>query len=798
MLLNDFRFALRILGKQPGFSLIAILILGLGVGANTAIFSLVDAVLIKPLPFRDAGRLVLVWRRSRQFPKIAARPQDFLEWQAQARSFDAMIGMGTWLYNVSGAGEPAMIYGVRTGAGLFSCLGIRPILGRDFTAADDRPGSPNVAILTHEFWRRQFGGDPEVLGRSLYLNSAPYTVIGVLPPRFNLIWDQISIWIPLKVDPDERFGLYTLARLKPSATIAQANEEMRVIAARVAERVPETSRSETAKVVPLADYIVGDMGAALKIMLAAVGFVLLICCANVANLLLARASGRSREIALRSALGASRAALLRQLLAESAVLALGGGLLGFALGYVSTRLVGRLANDELPRLEEVGMDWRVLAFTFAIALFTVVLFGLLPARRLLGGDLNAGLRESGRSAMQASGSRFSRNMLVIGEMALSLILLIGATLLLRSFSAVHNGDRGFQRDHMFLFNLTFDTARFPKRSDMPPFFSALGEKLESIPGVEGWAANANLQFDRSNLISYRFLPEGFPPVPQDQQPFARADLVNTNYFKTMGIPILQGRSFDRREREESPPVTIISSALARRYFLGQNPIGKRIVVFTRDKGGLAYEIVGVAGDVRYPRLGPETSVEFYLPYVQMPWPFCFFIVHSHLDAASLASSLRSAFREVDRQQPISNLESMDDEVSLVTSREMLNSLLSSIFAAIALVLAAAGMYGVISYTTAQRTQEIAVRMALGAEPAQITKWILRQGLTLAGAGALIGLAGYFAVARLLRGLLYGISATDLPSIAACTLILGFVAACASYLPARRAVRIDPAAALRAD
>ena len=799
---HDIRYAFRTLFRQPAFSLTAILTLALGIGANSAMFSVFNAVLLHPLPYQDPDRLLFVWQTRPGGQKNAVAAGDFLEWKKQSRSFERFVALATSSYNITGAGDPVQVVGARVSADFFACLGVRPALGRTFARGEDGLDSPRVVILSHPFWRRQFG-EPDAIGRAIAVNGLSYTVIGVLPAEFEFLFRDFDVWLPLTIDtkgPLDSHNLAVLGRLNPPVSPDQAAREMRVIAGRMESEFPQSNSGWGISIVSLRDTLFGDFRPAVLTLLGAVAFVLLIACANVANLLLARATSRSREMAIRAAIGAGRSQLVRQLLTEAILLSSIGAALGLALAYAGVRLASRLEVVNVPGLDRAAIDTHVLAFTLATSVLTGVLFGLLPARQLLKGDLSLTLRESGRSAIGTRGSGRSRNLLVVTEIALSLILLIGAGLMLRSFIRLQSVDRGFQPDRLLTFKISMPVARYRTSAQIVPFYRQLAGRIQGLPGVEAVGSTTNLPVDGFHLVGMYFSVEGASPVPESQKPVSNTDLVNPSYFQAAGIPIVKGRAFDDRDRAGAPSVAIVSSSLASRFFPGMNPIGRHVTVDSPGNSNIpaVREIVGVAGDIRYSTKDPQESIEIYLPYLQNTWPRIHFIVRASVSPESLIPRVRAVMRELDPEQSVSDVRTMNERIRSVTGKSRWSSVLSSIFAMLALALAAVGIYGVVSYSTAQRTQEIGVRLALGAQSSEITAWILRQALRLATAGLAIGLAGYLALARFLQSVLYGTSPTDAATIAAAAMTLGVITLAASYIPARRAVKIDPAQALRSE
>jgi putative ABC transport system permease protein len=804
---SDLRYALRSLSRQPGFCVSAILTLALGIGANTAMFSVFDAVILHPLPYSDPSRLVLVWQTLPNRVENPVSGVSYIEWSKQARSFDPLLAMRNLYFTFRTGNDSHQLLGAQVSRGFFSALGLPPILGREFRPGEEQSDHNRVAVVSYSFWQRAFGADPHALGTSLNLNGDPYTLIGVTPQNFDesLALRGVEVWTPLSFDQAGSLrsnNMAVIGRLKLSVTIEAANREMQVISARLESEFRDLYQGWSASVTPLEDYGTGKLRATVAALLIAVGMVLLIACVNVANLLLARSGARHKEAAIRAALGASRVRLLRQLLTETLLLALAGSLAGVALAYTGLRLLIAIQAVELPGLSHAGLNGRVLAFTVAVTAFTGLLFGLLPSRQVLGGDLNQAVRESGRSSINTRRSRSSRNILVISEIALSLILLVGAGLMARSLLWLQNENRGFVSDHLLTFRVSFLASDFPIASSMAAYYRSLLDRIAALPGVRSVAANTNLPLDGFVLTGQRFRLSGvgLAPSPSDS-PTAACNLINSGYLRALGIPLAQGREFDTRDRNDSPPVAIVSHSFARRYFSGENPIGRKLIVATPGKAAIEItrEIVGVAGDVHYLTRQGDESLEIYLPYVQTTWPNIYVMLRSTGDPGSLARQLRAALRDTSwNRQSIAELTTMQQRISALNDKPRLNSLLAALFAAIALLLAGVGIYGVVSYSTSQRAQEIGIRMALGATPRDIVGWILAQSLVLAAVGLALGLLGYFALSRVFSTLLYGVGANDGLSLLAAVCVLGSIALFASYIPARRAVRGDPVANLRSE
>lgn len=803
--MREIRYAFRSLRKQPGFCLAAILTLALGIGVNTAMFSVFDAVVLHPLPYRDAGRLVLVWQTLPGRPENPVVALNFREWSRQARSFESLLGMRTFFATFRNGPESQQLLAAQVSRGFFTELGLPPTIGREFLPGEQSSDHDHVAVATYRFWQRELGANPEALGRSIHLNGESYTLIGVAPPNFDesLAMRGIDIWMPLNLDAGvtgHQNNMAVFGRLNPGVSLQQANREMQLIAQRLETQYPDIDRGWSARVTSLEDYGTGKLRQTVAALLVGVGIILLIACVNVANLLLARSEAHYKEIAIRSALGAGRARLLGQLLTETTLLAFAGAIAGVGLAWTALRVLVTLQSVRLPGLAHAGLNLRVLAFTVLVTCFTGLLFGLLPARQLIGGDLNQAVRESGRSSINTRRSRASRNILVIAEIALSLILVSGAALMARSILWLQNESRGFAPDHLLSFRVSFLPKDFAGPAAMMTYYRTFVRRLANLPGVRSVGTNSNIPVDGFLLTGVFFHLPGAPSAGADR-PIAACNLVNPDYFRTLGIPLIQGRQFDLQDRGDSRQVAIVSASLARRYFPGQNPLGRKLILATPGQGGVETEreIVGVAGDIRYLTRPGTDSLEIYVPYEKTTWANIYVIVRTTGDPAALAPAVRAALREPGSNlQSIADMSTMEERIAVLNDKPRLNSLLAAVFAGIALLLAGVGIYGVVAYSTSQKSQEIGVRMALGATPRDIVRWILRNAMLTIIAGMALGLIGHFALARLLAGVLYGTGANDGLSLCAALFILTGIALLASYIPARRAVRGDPVSALRSE
>lgn len=811
-LIKDIRYALRALRDRPGFTIVAVITLALGIGANSAIFSVVSAVLLNPLPYHEPDRLVVALYGGGQSSSNPVSPRDFRDWQEQNTVFEQMAAASLWGPNMTGRDQPEQIRGLQATGNLFDMLGVEAALGRGFTEDDDKAGAEPVVVLSDQLWKRRFGGDPSIIGQTLTLDGRTYTVIGVMPPSFQFpfFWaTRTEMWSLSQLNTADfsrraRF-LRVFARLKPDATVAQAQAEMASISARLAEQYPDTNTGLAAVVTPLHQKITGQYRSTLLVLLGAVGFVLLIACTNVANLLLARASAREREIAVRLALGATRLRLVRQLLTESVMLAIIGGAAGLALAFWSVRaLVAGLPADALPRQQGIGVDAGVFAFTLLLCLLTGIVFGLAPAIQASKTDLNESLKSGGKNAAGDSRGRSMRSGLVVAELALALMLLTGAGLMTRSFIRLQSIDPGFNSQDLLTMTISVagtSQAQGPRRAQ---FFQQALERIEALPGVRSASFVNHLPLG-GDRWGTQFTVEGQPAPAPGQAPGAAFRVAHSGYLETMGIRLLSGRDFTERDTLDAPGVVIINEAIARQYWPGEDPLGKRIKLGDIEAQIPWLSVVGVVGEVKQEDWAEEGRNEVYIPYLQTriyltgPQPhnqYLTLVVRTDSDAISLASSIRREVWAIEPNAPISSVATMEEITANEVWQPRLSMFLLGGFAVVALLLAAVGIYGVMSYSVTRRTQEIGVRMALGASQGDILKLVVSQGLKLSILGLGIGLAAAFALSRLLEGLLYQISPTDPVTFALVAFVLGAVAFVSCYLPARRAAKVDPQVALR--
>ncbi len=804
--MSDLRFALRQLRKSPGFTLIALLTLSLGIGANSAIFSVVDAVLLRPLPFLKPSQLVAVWETNPQAAQPAQSRNEvaagnFLDWHAHSTSFDGLSALYYTSLNLTGTNEPERIQSAYATSDLFQTLGVQPALGRSFAPDEAKVGGPRVAIISHGLWQRRFGSDAGIVGSSVLLSGNPTTVIGVMPRSFELQFPtnlQVDIWIPLRLDAATAANrkshyLYVVGRLKDGVSIGAAQTALSGMAAQLQTRYPETNAGWGAKVISLHEQIVGNVQRYLYVLFGAVGLVLLIACANVANLLLVRAVARQREIAVRLALGASRGRLIRQFLSESVVLALLGGSLGLLLAYWSVDLLVALSPPDLPDLSQVGLQAPVLIWTLLVCLATGVFMGVVPAWQATRPDIEKALKESGGRSGQAVGGR-SLQLFVAGEVALALVLLIGAGLMLRTVARLQQVNPGFEAKNVVTMNISLPRQKYPTGAAMNRFFEQLLARVQALPGIEAAGGIDPLPLSDSNGTT-GFVIEGGAPLATADRPEVEQRTVTGDYFAAMRIPLLKGRVFTKQDRADTPRQIVINEAFARRFWPNENPLGKRLGF---DDGSQQnwWEIIGVIGNVKHTRLDLEAKPEVYFSEAQSPGNFITLVARTSSAPAQMIAPLRRQILALDPDQPAFEIMTMEQRIAAALAQSRFVMLLLSVFAAVAALLAALGIYGVMVFVVAQRTREIGIRMALGAQHKDMLGMVLRQSLSVVVIGLVIGLVVAFAATRLLASLLYGVGTNDLATYASVIFLLGGTAVFASYIPARRAMKVDPMEALR--
>ncbi len=802
---RDLRYAFRGLRRTPVFTLAAILTLALGIGANTAIFSVVHHTLLLDLPYEDPDRLVMVWEDASKhgYPRDTPAPANYVDWRDQNGVFESMAAIAAAEMTLTGGGgEPERLVGRRVSASFFPILGVQPRLGRGFLPEEDARGKNGVVILGHALWQRRFGASPAIIGQAITLNGASMTVVGVMPAGFRFPSREDELWIPIAFDAGEAgrrqsHYLNVVARLKGGVTVAQAQAEMTTIAHRLEQQYPASNTDLGAVVVPLRDQLVGDMRPMLLTLMGAVGFVLLVACVNVANLLLARAALRQKEISIRVALGAGRARLVRQFLTESTVLALLGGGAGLLVAVWGITLLRSIVPDSLSALNEVTVHPAVLAFTLVLSLLTGLLFGIAPAVQAMR-DVGGRLKEGGRDSSTGHLGRRLRGVLVAAEIALSLMLLIGAGLLMNSFVRLSRVDPGFDPSRLLTMKVPPSPLKYGDLAARSRFYDQLLDGVGRLPGVRSAAVATNLPLTSSgNSIGISI--EGVPDPPPGHELIAVTRVVSPDYFQTMSIPVVGGRHFGAQDRPDSEQVVVVSETLARSHWHGENPVGKRLKSGRSTSDAPWWTVVGVVKDVRQFELGADPRPQIYLPYSQVGW---FrpgeLVVRTEGEPLALADPVRRVIRDLDQDQPLSNVRSMDTIVSGSVGRQRFGMLLLSLFAAMGLVLASVGIYGLMSYSVSHRAREIGIRMALGAQKHDVLRLIMGEGMKLVLIGAGIGLLGAFALTRLMQGLLFGVSAVDPGTFAATFLVLAGVALLACWLPAHRAARSDQIAALRCE
>jgi predicted permease len=803
-LVKDIRYALRGLAKRPGFTVVAVLTLALGIGANTAIFSVVNAVLLKPLQFRDPDRLVMIWEDATfaGFPRNTPAPANYIDWKTQTQSFEDMAATIEWTNNLTGDGEPERLatYGVT--ANFFPLFGVAPELGRTFLPEEDRPGASQVVVLSHALWQTRYGGDPHIINREIQLDGAKFTVVGVMPAAFQFFESDVRLWFPLALSAEQmanRGGHYlkVIARLKPGVTIQQAQSDVTSLMARIAKDHPkETFNGKLGAVVmPLREQLAGDVRGSLIVLLVAVAFVLLIACANVAGLLLARAVARRREIALRVALGASRMRVVRELLTESLLLSAAAGVVGSMLAYWSFAFLKQLIPEQMVLLTGLHLDTRILLFTLLLSLATGIIFGLVPALQSAKVDLNEALKQS----IRVTSSGRLRNALIVFEVALSVVLLVGAGLLIQTLFQLFNQYSVLQPEKVLTMRTVLPDSKYKETQQLQVFYEQVLDRVEHLPGVVAAGYSTAVPLSWKGGTS-GFFPEGtkdpMPGVAYD----ANHRQVSANYLQAMNIDLRQGRYFDKRDNENSMPVAIVNETMARQYWPGQNVVGRRFKLGGPSDDVPWTQIIGVVADLRQMGLDQPIKAEMYMPYRQLK-DYRFYAprdlaIRTSGDTSTLVGAVRQIVREVDPDQPISNVATMSEVLGVELEQRRMGMIMLVAFAGLALLLASLGIYGVLAYFVTQHTNEIGVRMALGADQRNILALVLKKGMGLTLVGAGIGLVGSFALTRLMSSLLFGVKASDPLTFVIVPLLLAAVALLACWIPARRAAKVDPLVALR--
>jgi predicted permease len=807
---QDIRYAVRVLAKQPGFTAVVILTLALGIGANTAIFSVVNAVILEPLPFPESQRLVRLQGTDVHLNDLhrALSYPDFTDYRAQNRTLESVAAYDTNTATLTGSGEPLHVETSAVSANLFDLLRAKPLLGRTFIASEDQPGT-RVAILSHRMWTSRFSANPEIVGHTIVLDAKPFVVVGVMPASFQFplnsqppeVWttfgDRMVSNFTEEPMTSERAAHFMTAigRLKTDVSLQEANADANGIGAALEKQYPDTNGHLSLVLLPEIEAMVGDIRPVLMMVLGAVGFLLLIACSNAANLLLARAAGRRREMAIRASMGAGRARVLRQLLTESVLLALAGGLLGLILAVWGTTLLASLPSLQIPRLAQAGIDFRVLAFTLGVSVFTGVLFGMAPAWHASRFNLFLSLKEGGRANSESKNASRARNFLVVAQVSLAVILLVGASLLIESMVHLTRQSPGFDPNNVLTFNLDLPDTRYGKPEQSIAFFRDLLGRIRALPGVQTASAVLPVPLGE-DIIRTSFEIEG-RPMAKSELPHVHFRIVAQDYIRTMHIPLIAGRDFSSRDERKSSQVVLINEALARRYFPNENPVGKHIKPTVSDSGGEQMrEIVGVVGDVHHRNLWQPTDPECYVPYDQVALGAMAIVIRAQGEPMNLLPSIREQVRAIDTELPIYKARDMRDYLAASVAQRKFTSTLVSVFAAAGLLLATVGLFALISYSVEQRRNEIGIRVAVGAERSDIIRMVLRSGVALAFAGVVIGLVFTLAISSVLKNQLFGVTATDPMTFVGVALALIAVATAACYIPAWRAANADPVVALR--
>jgi len=811
---QDLKYAFRILFKHPLVTAVAVLTLALGIGANTAIFSVLNAVVLRPLPYGDPDRLVMLWETIAGNDKRSVAPGNYNDWRAQNNSFSEMAGMFCGNFNLTGDGEPERVNGSTVTSNLMSTLGVSAQLGRTFQSEDDHHQDRPLVIIGDALWHRRFGADKAIVGRTIAIDESSYTVVGVMPPGFNYpvlsdVWvlgrDRTAVSMSLisqfpqndwTHERDAHF-INVVGRLKPGVTLAQAQSDIAGISRRLEHEFPDTNAGLGSNVISLHTQIVGNVKSLLSILLGAVAFVLVIACTNVASLLFARATQRDREFAIRRAVGASRWRLVRQLLTESIVLSLAGGVAGLALSVEAVDLFIKLSPGDIPRLSEASVDLRLLGFTFLVSMLTGIAFGLWPALHATSGSLNQSLKDAGSKASEGKRRRRSRNVLIVTELALAQVLLIGAGLLIMSYVRVSRIDPGFNSDHVLSAKIAPSASKYPNAKSRIQFYSRVLEQLRTLPGVSSVGMVMNLPLSGSGM-NRGFKVEGRPDPKPDEKVAMDYQVVSHDYFSTLEIPIVRGRGFTVDDNENAARVIVINEAMAKQFWPNDDPVGKRMAIGDSSKDSSWRTIVGIVGDVRHASLTEEPVPFAFIDYRQdlESWSRMAFVIKTSTDTASMTSAVRSSLLSVDPQQPVYAIEPMNKLLgNSVAPRRFVMSLIGGL-ALVALMLAIVGIYSVISFSVSERTREIGIRMALGAKRSDVLRMILGQGMRVSALGIVIGLAIALGLTRWLRSLLFEVSATDPKTFVLVAMMVSLVALIACYLPARRATRVDPLVALK--
>lgn len=802
---QDLKYGFRMLAKQPTFTFIAVITLALGIGANAAIFSVVNSLLLRPLPYKDADKIVWIWETnpSNNVFEETASPPNFADWKAQAKSLEVMAASARTAVILTNQGEPERIPGLAVTDGFFSVLKAQPKLGRVFSTEEDLPNAQRTVVLSEGLWQRRFGSDEKIIGKTITLNGNPCEVVGVMPKEFSNPRPDAQapeLWVSFRLDyaKANRRGdfLGVIARLKDGISIKQAQAEMDTITANLSQQYPVTNTNWGARVLTLHERILGDVNKPLLVLMAAVCFLLLIACANVANLMLVRANGRRKEIAIRAAIGASRWRVFKQMLTESVVLSLLGGICGLLLAVWGVGVIVSLLPENMPRVAEITLDNRVLLFTLSVSLLTGIIFGLVPAWQAANPQVGECLKEGGREGADGAKSNRIRNVFAVVEIALALVLLVGAGLMVRSFMNLQKLDPGFDSNRILTTQIQLPSARYKEDAQLSAFANQLIEKVNPLPDVESVALMSDLPLSGgSNYLGFGI--EGKPQPPGAPMQDAIAHSASPDYFKTMSIQLKRGRLFTNQDDDKTQGVVVINETMAKRYWKSEDPLNKRIT--TADGvDGPWMTVIGIVEDVRHESLNENPYPQMYSPFVQQPSSLFYLVIKTKTDTSNVIGSVRNQVKELDSNIPVFNIKTMEEILSTSVARQRFSMLLILVFAVLALLLAAIGIYGVISYAVTQRQHEIGVRMALGARDTDILRMVIKQGFKLVLIGIGIGLVAVFALTRLIKTLLFGVSATDPLTFSAIAILLSVVALLACYIPARRATKTDPMIALRCE
>jgi putative ABC transport system permease protein len=805
ILWQDLRYGFRMLIKSPGFTLIAVLTIGIGIGANTAIFSVVNSILLRPLPYKDTERLMKVYESNEPLGlgRFAVSLANYVDWKDQNKVFDDVAAYLVTSFTYASESEPARVQGAAVTSSLFNVLGVTPVMGQVFSPEEEKPGGARTVVLSYGLWQRRFASDPNIVGKEVIISGITRTVVAVMPQEFEFPVqpEKIELWVPLISDPRMlalrgSHSFNVVARLKANTSPEQAQAQMTSISTELQKQYPDTNLDWGVRIIPLQEDVVGNTKPALMILLAAVALVLLIACVNISNLLLIRAAGRQKEMAVRTALGVRRARLIRQLLTESLLLGLVGGIVGLLLAMWGVKLLIAFSPSNIPRIQQLAIDGRVLIFTLGISLVTGILFGLVPALQSVKINLNEVLKEGGKGAGGSMMRHRTRSLLLVSEVALSVMLLISAGLLIKSFIRLQQVNPGFDTERLVSLNISLPLIKYRTATQQMAYFQQTLQRLQTTPGVDSVAAGTSLPLTGSNS-KYSITIEGQPSLAPGQRPSPNYRIISPDYFRTMGIALIRGREFIQQDETNSSKVIIINDTMAKRFWPGEDPVGKRVTISDLPDNPWR-EIVGVAADVKHFGLDTVPEPELYVPFMQAPSPSMTIVARANGNPANLISAVRSEILKIDNEIPVYNIRTIKELISESVAWPRFRTILLGIFASISLLLSAVGIYGVMSYSVVQRTREIGIRMALGAQKSNLISLIIGQGMWLTAIGVFIGILGAYASSRLLSSLLFETGIGDFMTYIASIFLLALVALLANYFPARKAAKIDPMIALRYD